>query len=96
VESLLSEGLRPSEIARQLALAPQTISYHVDRIRRGAVDGRRKLHAPVEIDDAIRRRPARAAVAELLEGGMQRADVARVLEISKATVSYHPAGSGSR
>jgi DNA-binding CsgD family transcriptional regulator len=89
VERLLRDGFRPSEIARHLGLAPQTISYHVARIQRGAVDGRRRVHAPVEIDESIRQRPTRAAVAELLEGGMRRTDVARVLDISKATVSYH-------
>jgi DNA-binding CsgD family transcriptional regulator len=55
VESLLIQGLRPNQIAQRLGLAPQTVRYHVARIRRGATDGRRKPRRPVEVDESIRR-----------------------------------------
>ena len=43
----------------------------------------------MEVDESIRRGRTRDAVRELLAREMTRADVARALGVSKATVSYH-------
>jgi DNA-binding CsgD family transcriptional regulator len=89
VEQLLAEGLRASDIARALGLAPQTIAYHRRRIREGATDGRRRAGRRIELDESALRRPTRELVEELLAGGLSRAEVARTLGLAKATISYH-------
>lgn len=89
VETLLASGLRPNAIAVELGLAPQTVGYHVDRIRKGASDGRVRPKRTIELDESARRRPTREAVCELLAEGMTRAEIARTLGITKPTVSYH-------
>ncbi len=89
VAALLERGLRPNAIALELGLAPQTVSYHLERIRSGATDGRVRTGRTVDLDESARRRPTREAVRELLARGMSRAEIARVLGITKPTVSYH-------
>jgi DNA-binding CsgD family transcriptional regulator len=89
VERLLAQGLLASEIARELGVAPQTVAYHHKRIRAGATDGRRRPDRRIELDESARLRPTRDLVNELLARGLSRADVARTLGLSKATISYH-------
>jgi DNA-binding CsgD family transcriptional regulator len=89
VAELLAAGLRLGEIARQLDLAPQTISYHAKQIRDGAVDERHRTPTVVELDESARHRPTRELVRELLAEGHSRADIARSLGITKSTVSFH-------
>jgi DNA-binding CsgD family transcriptional regulator/Zn finger protein HypA/HybF involved in hydrogenase expression len=89
IEELLAQGLRPNEIAREMRVASQTVSYHLSRIQTGATDGRRKPLRAVELDPSARRRPTRDMVRELLDQGLSRAEIARSLRVSKATVSYH-------
>ena len=89
MDDLVGRGLTPNEIARELGLAPQTIRYHLGRIRCRAVDGRRRPSDHLEVDESIRRGRTRDAVRQLLTAGVTRAEVARALGISKATVSYH-------
>lgn len=84
IASLLASGLSQSQVARQLDLAPTTVSYHVERI----------LRAQVALLDASDQPPGaqprtRDAVACLIDEGVPHAEVARRLGISKATVSYH-------
>jgi hypothetical protein len=89
IEKLLGHGLTPTQIARELGLAGQTVRYHVARIRSGATDGRRRQPRVVELDESARLRPTRDIVRELLEQGVARADIARALHVTKATASYH-------
>ena len=89
VEKLLAEGLSPNAIALELGLASQTVRYHVGRIRSGATDGRVRAKHPVELDESARRRPTRQLVAELLQQGLSRAEIARTIGVGKPTVSYH-------
>jgi DNA-binding CsgD family transcriptional regulator len=95
VAALLAESLGQSEIARRLGLTPQTVSYHVERIRCDATDGRRRARRSVEIDKSAHRRPTRELVAELLAAGLRRAEIARRLGVTKGTVSYHAARLGA-
>jgi DNA-binding CsgD family transcriptional regulator len=86
IEELLGAGLNPNQIARRLGVAGPTVDYHVARI--GSVDARvGSSHSPPP--DARRDIATRERVAELLEDGLSRADAARRLGLSKATVSYH-------
>jgi DNA-binding CsgD family transcriptional regulator len=95
VAELLTEGLTPSEIARRLRLARPTVSYHVERIRRGIEDGRRRQPRVVELDESARRRPTRELVFGLLAEGLTRAEIARTLGVTKGTVSYHAGRLGA-
>ena len=89
IEKRLAEGLTPNRIAHELRLASQTVGYHLARIRSGATDGRRRPSRVVELDESPRQRSTRDIVRELLEQGVARADIARALGVTKATVSYH-------
>jgi DNA-binding CsgD family transcriptional regulator/5-methylcytosine-specific restriction endonuclease McrA len=77
--------MKQPEIARQLDLAPTTVSYHVERIFLD--DGNEPptgAPPPGEVP-----RKTREAVVELLAEGLAKAEIARRLGVSKATVSYH-------
>jgi DNA-binding CsgD family transcriptional regulator len=77
-------GLSQPEIARQLDLAPTTVSYHVDRILRPAA------HAPNELPpSAVSESKTRDRVRSLLAEGLSHVEVVRRLGVSKATISYH-------
>lgn len=86
IAELHDSGLTISAIARRLDLAPATVSYHVKRIdARGsavAIDEVRQVGSASVV-------PTRRRVATLLSDGVSRAEIARRLGISKATVSYH-------
>lgn len=74
-----------SEIARQLDLAPTTVSYHLKRMF--SSDEEAPEDGP---PDACRSAATtRDAIVPLLEEGLPRVEIARRLGISKATVSYH-------
>jgi DNA-binding CsgD family transcriptional regulator len=89
IEKRLAMGLTASQIALELGLASQTVRYHVGRIRSGKTDGRRRPARAVALDESARQRPTREIVRELLERGVARADIARALGVTRATVSYH-------
>lgn len=88
IEELLRQGLSLNAIARQLGLANSTVQYHADRSRSQTADkesARRQAVFPA-VRTQVR---SRAQVAELLAAGVTRAEIARRLGLSKATVSYH-------
>lgn len=88
VQALLSSGLNMNEVARRLGVAHSTVSYHVDRIR--AERERVEAEGPVPaVGQAHTQIDTRAAVAHLLESGLGRLEIARVLGLAKSTVSYH-------
>ncbi|TMK40735.1 MAG: hypothetical protein E6G56_06505 [Actinobacteria bacterium] len=90
VAKLLSDGLRPSEIARELELAGPTVDYHVSRLR--CAERRiRPVEQKLDTNDIQARRyvSTRSQVFELLKTGLSRAEIARRLGIGKGTVSYH-------
>jgi DNA-binding CsgD family transcriptional regulator len=88
VEWLLQQGVSQAEIARRLGVAGPTVEYHVGRIRQ---EREALASAPAQppAPDARREIRTRDLVATLLESGLSRAEVARRLGLSKATVSYH-------
>lgn len=85
VAELYRSGVSLPEIARQLRLAPTTVSYHVERIRR--VSAPPLVEAPPETAFAVH--SSRDAVARLLTDGLSHSEVARQLCLSKQTITYH-------
>ena len=89
VLALHESGASQRAIARQLGLAPTTVSYH---LRRAAV-ARSSSAAPSPTPPAQGPGPlgsnTRAEVARLLSLGIRAVEIARRLGVSKATVSYH-------
>lgn len=84
IGTLHATGVSQPDIARQLDLAPTTVSYHLERMATAAPEpGGRDLSRPA------RRPPTRDAVRELIEAGLPHVEIARRLRISKSTVSYH-------
>lgn len=93
VASLRARGLSQPEIARQLNLAPTTVSYHVERLDRPSDS----IEAPDVPEDALlTRRRTREKVATLIAEGVAHTEIARRLGISKATVSYHAKRLGAK
>lgn len=87
VGQLAQAGLSPRAIARTLDLAPPTVDYHLARL---ADHDSSSLEAENESPAQARSTVGtRGRVAELLAGGLTRAEVARALGISKGTVCYH-------
>jgi DNA-binding CsgD family transcriptional regulator/5-methylcytosine-specific restriction endonuclease McrA len=92
IRTLHEAGLTNPAIARQLDLAPTTVTYHVERFGRDANAGARpEGHAPGK---AVAEPNTRSEVARMLALGARRAEIARRLGVSKATVSYHAARLG--
>jgi len=87
VRELLAAGVAPRAIARQLDVAPPTVDYHIERLAGTGPCSADARSAPAS--PASSTVPTRRLVAELLASGLARAEVARALGISKATVSYH-------
>jgi DNA-binding CsgD family transcriptional regulator len=77
--------MKSPDIARQLDLAPTTVTYHLDRLRGGEDSAR----SPEPVAPAVSTSRTRETVARLLGEGVSRADIARTLGISKPSVSYH-------
>ena len=88
IARLHEQGLSAPAIARELKVAPATVRYHVTRLTgaRARAEHATPPEPPVGAQTQV---PTRSAVAALLESGMTRAQIARHLGVSKATVSYH-------
>jgi DNA-binding CsgD family transcriptional regulator len=94
ITELYISGLKISAIARQLDLAPTTVSYHVERI--GSEPAARPSINELSPAGGVSAVPTRRQVATLLAEDVPRAEIARRLGISKATVSYHARRLGER
>lgn len=87
IAELVQAGLTAPAIARRLNLAPTTVSYHVARLSAsGQVAANDDQGSPEPEASTV---ATRRLVEELLAVGHTRAEVARLLGIAKATVSYH-------
>jgi DNA-binding CsgD family transcriptional regulator len=89
IAELMEAGSSPNEIARRLGVAGPTVDYHIARIRsveEAAHDAGSSLSPPPVARKQI---ATRELVADLLDDGLSRAEIARSLGLTKATVSYH-------
>ncbi len=88
VRQLREEGLRTIEIAHRLGVAQSTVHYHLRRLLDPPPPPPRRQPGPPPADhrSAV---TTRERVAELLETGLSRAEVAKRLGLTKSTVSYH-------
>jgi DNA-binding CsgD family transcriptional regulator/5-methylcytosine-specific restriction endonuclease McrA len=86
VADLCSSGVKPSDIARQLGLAPTTVSYHIERSLRDEDASQNGGSPPAPAHSHVK---TREAVEQLLAEGHAKVEIARRLGVSKATVSYH-------
>ena len=79
-----------AQIARETGLATNTVRYHRDRIHMAAIAApSERVAAASAPSAAVSQVDTRERVAALLALGVSRAETARRLGISKATVSYH-------
>lgn len=90
IEALSAVGLTKSEVAHRLNVAQSTVHYHLRRAADVSLTtpGRRRGRRPRS--EGV----TRDLVAELLIEGLTRAEIARRLDISKSTVTYHAAHLG--
>lgn len=93
IAELYRAGVAEGAIARQLDLAPTTVTYHLKRLNGESKTGAGPPISPSE--DAVTQSKTRAEVASMLALGVSRAEIARRLGISKATVSYHAGRLGA-
>jgi len=87
IQALHATGSTIPVIARELDLAPTTVSYHVDRLRQD--QGVPRPQESASQKGTVGHSTTRLEVERMLALGLQRAEVARRLGVSKATVSYH-------
>jgi DNA-binding CsgD family transcriptional regulator/5-methylcytosine-specific restriction endonuclease McrA len=89
IRALLARGLSLAEIARRTGLAVSTVSYHRDRLSQRATPGHANGAEPLAINTSASRPRTRSEVHRLLQSGRSRVEAARLLGISKSTVTYH-------
>lgn len=85
IARLDTEGVRPTEIAWRLNVAPTTVSYHLAELRAGP-EPARMPEPPATPPDVV---PTRERVRSLLSEGSSRAEIARRLGLTEPTVTYH-------
>jgi DNA-binding CsgD family transcriptional regulator len=89
IVELMEARLSPNEIARRLGVAGPTVDYHIARIR-SLDEAAREPGSLLSSPPVARKQIAtRELVADLLDDGLSRAEIARRLGLTKATVSYH-------
>lgn len=86
IAELHLEGHSGGSIAAELKLARNTVTYHLGKL---AQAGQAPSAPPPLSDDAVHHVRTREAVRQLLNAGLPRADIARHLDLSRSTVSYH-------
>jgi DNA-binding CsgD family transcriptional regulator len=91
IAELRQRGMSQPEIARQLDVAPTTVSYHVERI----LHGEESVEYEEAPEPAFEKSQTRDAVAKLLAEGLSHSEIARRLRLSKQTISYHARRLGS-
>jgi len=86
IAELHAEGHSVGAIASRLNLARNTVAYHLAKL---AQQPAKASFLPAPAKDAVSHVRTRQVVGQLLEAGWTRANVARHLNLSKSTVSYH-------
>jgi DNA-binding CsgD family transcriptional regulator/5-methylcytosine-specific restriction endonuclease McrA len=91
IVALRAHGLAPAEIARRLGVAPTTVDYHLARQPVVQEAARLPLSPAASPTSRVGKRED---VARLLAAGLPYSEIARILGLSKSTVSYHAARIG--
>ena len=92
IRRLREQGLSTVQIAHRLQIAQSTVHHHLRQMRREVArppadpPPRRSAHRTVETGERV---------AALLQAGVKRAEIARILGISRSTVSYHARRQGA-
>jgi DNA-binding CsgD family transcriptional regulator/5-methylcytosine-specific restriction endonuclease McrA len=89
VRTLHANGLSAREIAASLGVADNTVRYHLAQLVATPCDGVERVATSAVVDACLPPARTRDRVSALLAGGLSRAQIARELRVSKATVSYH-------
>jgi DNA-binding transcriptional ArsR family regulator len=82
MRSLFESGVSLAEVSRRIGIPYNVVRYHRDRFYAGDA-------APDVADGPDREARTRDEVRRLLDEGCSRAEVARRLDLSRSTVSYH-------
>jgi DNA-binding CsgD family transcriptional regulator/5-methylcytosine-specific restriction endonuclease McrA len=90
IAALHAQGVPQPQIARELDLAPTTVSYHIERIISRVPEDSEAPPPPASVKSKTRE-----SVAALISQGRRHVEIARALGISKATVSYHAGRLGT-
>jgi DNA-binding CsgD family transcriptional regulator len=88
ISQLLDDGLSANEIAHRLDVARSTVGYHL-LVLRGGADKRVSPSQKETTGPAAPPLVTRDKVRRLLDAGNSRVAVARLLGLSRSTVSYH-------
>jgi DNA-binding CsgD family transcriptional regulator len=86
IAALLSTGHSQAAIARELSIAHATVGYHVRRLAEPVSTPPPAAPVPA---GATRMHDTRHRVAALIDAGHTRREIARMLGLTKQTVSYH-------
>jgi DNA-binding CsgD family transcriptional regulator len=86
IAKLQDAGVPMLQIAQRLGVAQATVHYHLRKLRAAPAGAAVPVHAVPNAVSAVR---TRDLVAALLNDGVNRAEIARRIGVSKATVSYH-------
>ena len=92
IADLLAAGRSTNEVSAELGIARNTVDYHRTRLATAPPADRGVQPAPPSARHQV---GTREAVTQLLAAGLTRAEIARRLRLSKATVSYHARRAGA-
>jgi DNA-binding transcriptional ArsR family regulator len=88
IAQLLDDGLSGNEIAHRLEVARSTVGYHL-LVLRGGAEPRASSSEKHTTGPAAPALVTQEKVRRLLDAGTSRAATARLLGLSRSTVSYH-------
>lgn len=87
--ALLDDGLSMAEVARRMGLAYNTVRYHRERLLLPDDSSALTTDDDLPVGPFVMQVSTGGEVRRLLESGHSRAEAARMLGVSKSTVSYH-------
>lgn len=92
--SLLDAGVSPAEVARRTGIPYTVVRYQRDGLRGQGAAAQRAPYGDGPAGSPCVQASTKDEVLRLLAAGCSRAEVARRLDVSRATVSYHARRAG--